>query len=95
MVFTLCDKKDHWKDNSNYAGIEEGMQWLLKNYKDEGIKSIALPALGCGLGKLKWEDVGPMMCKYLVQMDIPVSVYLPREHEIAEDFLKADFLLRS
>ena len=45
-------------------GIEEGLQWLVKNCKKVGIKSIAMPALGCGLGGLHWKDVGPLMCKY-------------------------------
>ncbi len=91
--FLLFATKNHWKDNSDFDGIEEGMRWLAKNYKSEGIQSIALPALGCGLGRLKWEDVGPMMCRNLVNLDIPVAVYLPREHEISDDFLSAGYLL--
>jgi O-acetyl-ADP-ribose deacetylase (regulator of RNase III) len=74
-------------------GIEEGLTWVLDNYKAEGIQSLAMPALGCGLGKLEWKDVGPMMCRYLAQMDIPVSIYLPRESQLNEALLTAGYLL--
>jgi O-acetyl-ADP-ribose deacetylase (regulator of RNase III) len=30
-----------------------------------GIQSIAMPALGCGLGGLKWSEVQPLIVKHL------------------------------
>ncbi|OJJ25754.1 hypothetical protein BI308_09525 [Roseofilum reptotaenium AO1-A] len=59
----------------------------------EGIKSLALPALGCGLGKLQWSQVGPLMCRYLSDIGIQVVIYLPREQKIDPKFLTPDFLL--
>ncbi len=91
--FLLFATKKHWREDSDYAAIEEGMKWLGENYKREGIKSLALPALGCGLGKLKWQDVGPMLCKYLKDFDIPVQLYLPAEKEIEPQHLTKAFLL--
>jgi O-acetyl-ADP-ribose deacetylase (regulator of RNase III) len=91
--FLLFATKKHWREDSDYAAIEEGMIWLFENYKKEGIKSLALPALGCGLGKLKWQDVGPMLCKYLKDFDITVQLYLPAEKEIEPQFLTKEFLL--
>jgi O-acetyl-ADP-ribose deacetylase (regulator of RNase III) len=91
--FLLFATKDHWRNDSDIEGIEKGLAWLVKNYKVSGIKSLAMPALGCGLGNLEWKDVGPLMCKYLSQMDIPTAVYLPREHPIAPEFLQSSFLL--
>jgi hypothetical protein len=93
--FLLFATKNHWRENSDIAGIEQGLQWLLDNYKTEQIKSLALPALGCGLGGLEWKDVGPLMCKYLSQMDIPSAVYLPREKEIPKQYLSSNYLLKS
>jgi hypothetical protein len=52
-----------------------------------------LPALGCGLGNLEWSEVGPLMCKYLNEMDILSFVYLPLEKQIAEKELTTNFLL--
>jgi hypothetical protein len=91
--FLLFATKNDWRNDSDIEGIERGLAWLVKNYKSSGIKSLAMPALGCGLGNLEWKDVGPLMCKYLSQMDIPTAVYLPREHPIAPEFLQSSFLL--
>lgn len=91
--FLLFATKTHWKEDSDYKGIEAGMIWLNENYKNEGIKSLALPALGCGLGKLQWQEVGPMLCKYLKDFDIPVQLYLPAEKEISKEYLTKEFLL--
>lgn len=91
--FLLFPTKKHWRESSDFEGIEEGLIWLVSNYKSEKIKSISLPALGCGLGKLDWKDVGPMMCKHLAKLDIKVAIYLPREKEIPIQYLNPNFLL--
>ncbi|MDC9714842.1 MAG: DarT ssDNA thymidine ADP-ribosyltransferase family protein [Gammaproteobacteria bacterium] len=93
--FLLFPTKRHWRDNSRLDDIEQGLAWLLKNYKKEGIKSLSLPALGCGLGQLSWQQVGPLMCKYLLQMEIPVKIYLPRADNIKDErYLTKEFLLQ-
>ena len=91
--FLMFPTKNHWKENSPIEGIEKGLQWLLNNYKDLGIESIALPSLGCGLGKLDWKDVGPLMCKYLNQMDMQSCIYLPTEKQVSPEYLESQFLL--
>lgn len=91
--FLLFATKRHWRENSDIEGIEEGLRWVQDNYKSEDIKSLAVPALGCGLGGLEWRDVGPLMCRYLTAIDIPVAIYLPREKEIPKEFLSAKYLL--
>ena len=91
--FLMFPTKNHWKENSPIDGIEKGLQWLLSNYKDLGIESIALPALGCGLGGLEWKNVGPLMCKYLNQMDIQSCIYLPIERQVPPEYLEPQFLL--
>src|ERR1044072_5637709 len=52
--------KGHWKDNSQLEDIYNGVTYLVQNYKEMGIKSIAVPALGCGKGQLDWADVHPI-----------------------------------
>jgi hypothetical protein len=91
--FLLFATKRHWRDNSDLESIEQGLRWIRENYKRKGIKSLALPALGCGLGKLEWSDVGPIMCREMAALDIPVTIYLPRERDIPDKFLLRDFLL--
>lgn len=92
--FLLFPTKNHWRNNSNLAEIEKGLRWLCDNYKREGIKSLAMPALGCGLGGLKWRDVGPLMCQYLETLEVEsVAIYLPSEKQVKPQFLSSDFLL--
>jgi len=93
--FLLFPTKRHWRDGSDIKGIEEGLAWVRNSYTSERIESLAMPALGCGLGKLEWRDVGPLMGRYLADMGIQVSIYLPREQEIPPDLLTKDFLLRN
>ena len=92
--FLLFATKNHWRNHSNLAGIEKGLQWLLKNYEKKGIVSIALPALGCGLGHLSWAKIGPLMCYYLNQMNVKSIIYLPMHQNIPEMQLTTDFLLQ-
>lgn len=92
--FLLFPTKNHWREKSSISGIEEGLRWVSSNYKKEGIRSLALPALGCGLGGLSWADVGPLMCRYLAHLDINVVIYLPQEQEIPSEWLGPTFLLK-
>jgi O-acetyl-ADP-ribose deacetylase (regulator of RNase III) len=93
--FLLFATKRHWRDNSRLDDIEAGLEWIGKKHKSEGIESLALPALGCGLGGLDWREVGPLMCRYLRQLEIKSAIYLPREREIDPTLLTAEHLLAS
>lgn len=57
--------KRHWREPSRLSDIEEGLKYLSENYAQMGISSLALPALGSGLGGLKWDDVKNLIDKYL------------------------------
>ena len=91
--FLLFATKRHWKDNSRFDDIEGGLAWVRDNYQTQGIQSLAMPALGCGLGGLDWKDVGPLMCKSLHGINISVAIYLPREHQIETQYKTASHLL--
>ena len=91
--FLLFPTKNHWRNDADREGIEQGLKWLVDNYKNKGITSIAMPALGCGLGQLEWREIGPLMCRYLSKMDIDSIVYLPMEGEVPSEFLDPKFLM--
>ena len=63
---------------SELVWIEDGLSDLRQLIPTLLFKSIALPALGCGLGGLPWKDVRPLIEKHLGGLKIPVRVYLPR-----------------
>lgn len=69
--------KNHWKNPSKIEWIEEGLRYFADNYKKVNITSIAFPKLGTSNGGLKWDDVKPLMEKYLKDLeDIDVIICL-------------------
>ncbi len=91
--FLLFATKRKWRENSRMEDIEGGLNWVQRNFKAQNIQSLAMPALGCGLGGLDWKDVGPLMCKYLHGIGIHVAIYLPRERAISQEYLTESHLL--
>ena len=73
--------KNTWKANSTLEYLEKGLEYFVANYKKAGITSIAFPKLGAQNGKLSWNDVGPLMAKYLGQLDIEVHIYVTNEDQ--------------
>jgi O-acetyl-ADP-ribose deacetylase (regulator of RNase III) len=93
--FLLFATKRRWQENSRLDDIDDGLKWFTNHFEAEGVKSIAVPALGCGLGGLDWSEVGPVMCRHLHGIGIEVAVYLPRERPISPQFLTQSHLLQS
>ena len=60
-IFNFPTKYD-WRDKSDLEGIQLGLQDLVSWILYLEIKSIAIPALGCGLGGLPWPEV-KSLCK--------------------------------
>jgi O-acetyl-ADP-ribose deacetylase (regulator of RNase III) len=83
--------KDHWKSVSKLSDIERGLEYLLAHYKEWGVQSLAIPPLGCGNGQLEWRAIGPLIYKFVKQMDIPVEMYAPygtSPRELTREFLE-------
>lgn len=56
----------------------KGINYLIEHKEELNIKTLAIPALGCGLGGLKWKNVKPLIIK-LMKLNIYIEVYLPKE----------------
>lgn len=69
--------KDHWRYPSKIEWVESGLKDLRTKIRENHIKSIALPPLGCGNGGLDWEQVRPMIEKEMSDLDMEVLVYEP------------------
>ena len=61
--------KDHWRGRSRIEFVEAGLRTFNATYRKNRITSIAFPPLGCGSGGLLWDDVGPLMRRYLEILD--------------------------
>ena len=70
--------KRHWRGKSRIEDIESGLADLARVVKEVGIRSIAIPPLGSGLGGLDWNDVKPLIESALCNLDnVDVIVYQP------------------
>lgn len=57
--------KDLWRNPSRIEFIQDGMASLALWCVHTSVKSVAIPALGCGLGNLDWKVVRPLIIKSL------------------------------
>jgi uncharacterized protein YwgA len=74
------------------ADIERGLDHLLAHAEAWGIRSLALPPLGCGNGGLEWSEVGPLIYRKLRDAPFDVEVYAPfgtPAKQLSEEFLSA------
>ena len=70
--------KRHWKGKSRMEDIDSGLKALVKEIRTRGIRSIAIPPLGSGLGGLNWVDVRPRIVEALRGLnDLHVIVFEP------------------
>ncbi len=53
--------KKHWRGKSKIEDVKSGLEDLVLKVKENEIKSIAIPPLGCGNGGLNWKDVKPLI----------------------------------
>jgi len=70
--------KRHWRSKSRLADIEAGLVDLRRILERLDVHSVALPALGTGLGGLRWDDVRPRIEAALADIPIRVVVYPPQ-----------------
>lgn len=70
--------KRHWRGKSRLEDIRSGLKALVGEVKQLGIKSIAVPPLGCGLGGLDWRVVRPIIEKAFTNFpDVHVLLFEP------------------
>ncbi len=70
--------KGHWRAKSRLPDVETGLQDLVRVVRQLGIRSVAVPPLGCGNGGLDWEDVRPLIeCAAAAIPDVRMLVYAP------------------
>lgn len=72
--------KRHWRSPSRMEDIEAGLEGLVETIRRFGIRSIAVPPLGCGNGGLDWQTVFPLIQAKLGPLaDVKVIVYPPKK----------------
>lgn len=70
--------KKHWRQPSRIEWVREGLKDLVRIVRENGIRSLALPPLGCGNGGLEWTQVRREIEAALAEIpDVEVLVYEP------------------
>ena len=71
--------KRHWRGKSRIEDIDAGLVDLVNVIRDKGIRSIAIPPLGAGLGGLDWNEVRPRIEHALAELaEVRVLVFEPK-----------------
>jgi len=92
--------KRHWRENSKYEDIEDGLK-ALRTYLDSLGRTVrvALPALGCGHGGLDWPRVSKRIECHLATTGAEVFVFEPADSrhagEIVSQLKKSEIEPRS
>lgn len=70
--------KRHWRGKSRIEDIEAGLVALVDEVRARGIRSIAIPPLGSGLGGLDWSQVRPLIERAFAALpDVEVQIFEP------------------
>lgn len=70
--------KADWRQPSKLEYVSLGLADLAATVSRLGINSLAMPALGCGLGGLQWSDVRPLIERTFGQDAVRVVLFEPR-----------------
>ena len=70
--------KRHWRGKSRMEDIASGLKALITEVRKRGIRSIALPPLGCGNGGLNWKQVRPLIEHAFAELpEVEVELFAP------------------
>ena len=72
-VIDLITKTRYWQKPTLYS-VENALTKMRNGCVKLGISKIAMPKIGCGLDKLKWEDVSQIIKDVFVDTDVEILV---------------------
>lgn len=85
--------KGHYRFPSNIKWIEKGLEDFCKTFIEKDIKTVAFPKLGTSNGGLSWDEVKPIMLKYLSRLT-NITVFLCLDEEKQAEGIEKQMLDR-
>jgi O-acetyl-ADP-ribose deacetylase (regulator of RNase III) len=73
----LFATKGNWRQMSQYVYIHDGLRQMKAELPTWMVSSVAMPAIGCGLGGLSWKIVKGLIETHLRDVPTKVEVYEP------------------
>ena len=72
-IIDLITKTRYWHKPTLYS-MKRALEKMKVGCEKYNIKKIAMPKIGCGLDKLKWEDVSELIKEVFQDTDIEILV---------------------
>jgi len=72
-VFNLITKEKYW-NKPTYRTIKEAIICMKDEAVRDNISKIAMPVIGCGLDKLKWNKVKDIILQAFTETDVEILV---------------------
>jgi O-acetyl-ADP-ribose deacetylase (regulator of RNase III) len=70
--------KKHWRSRSKMEWVQEGLKDLVRVIRAKEMRSIAMPALGCGNGGLEWPQVKAEIEAAMSDLtDVRITIHAP------------------
>lgn len=84
-IFNVPTKR-HWRQPSRLDDVRQGIVALVDEVRRRGLRSVAVPPLGCGAGGLSWSVVRPLIEAAFEPLDeVHVYLYEPGQTPAAKD----------
>ncbi|XP_016404680.1 O-acetyl-ADP-ribose deacetylase 1-like [Sinocyclocheilus rhinocerous] len=74
FVYYLVTKKKY-NQKPTYDNLRKGLVSMREHCLANGVNSISMPRIGCGLDKLKWENVSSIITEVFQDTKISITVY--------------------
>lgn len=73
-VFNLITKSECW-DLPTYKSLEEALlEMKNKISENKNVRKLVMPKIGCGIDRLSWDKVEPMIQRIFSDLDIEIVV---------------------
>ncbi|XP_052450100.1 ADP-ribose glycohydrolase OARD1 isoform X2 [Carassius gibelio] len=74
FVYYLVTKKKY-NQKPTYDNLRQSLVSMREHCLANGVNSISMPRIGCGLDKLKWENVSSIITEVFQDTQISITVY--------------------
>lgn len=73
-VFNLITK-DKYYNKPTYDTLRSSLNSMKCFIEAENIKYLGMPRIGCGLDKLNWNLIKPMICDIFYNIDVEIQIW--------------------
>lgn len=72
-VYNLITKRNYW-NKPTLATMKNALLWMKEDCEIRKIDKLAMPMIGCGLDKLRWEDVSALIKETFIDTNVEILV---------------------